>query len=496
MKLSQIALGALLTGGAVLGGCQDFEQLEVNPNRPTTVPAALVFNGVLNAMYDGAWNEVMRWNQFYALNYNYYGNQEYTWTATDLRYTTLKDVARMEQEAARTGLPALNPYSAIAKFLRAYFYVQMTQRVGDLPLTEAVQGRANLTPAYDSQKAIYQQCLTWLDEANADLAALAAVPGNRLEGDIYLNGDLRKWQRAVNTFQLRVLISLSRKADDPDLRVPQRFAAVLAGPAKYPVMSGMVDNVQYVYNTAFNKYPRNPDNFGNNATRENMAATYLNTLVELRDPRTFVVAEPAAAKLQADLKATDYAAYVGASSGEDLADMSTKALRGEYSFLNRQRYASTYTGEPTFIIGYPELCFTIAEGLHRGWASGNAADYYQRGITASMGFYGISDEAVLSAYLAQPKVSYETGAPGLAKILQQKYLAFYQNSGWEAFYNQRRTGVPTFLTGPGTGNSGRIPRRWQYPVSERATNAANYQAAVQRQFGGQDDINKDLWLLQ
>ena len=113
-----------------------------------------------------------------------------------------------------------------------------------------------------------------------------------------------------------------------------------------------------------------------------------------------------------------------------------------------------------------------------------------------MSFYGITDPAKLSTYLAQPKVTYQAGAAGLEKILQQKYLAFFQNSGWEAFYNQRRTGVPTFLTGPGTGNSGRIPRRWQYPVTERTTNTTNYQEAVQRQFEGQDDINRDLWMLQ
>ena len=45
------------------------------------------------------------------------------------------------------------------------------------------------------------------------------------------------------------------------------------------------------------------------------------------------------------------------------------------------------------------------------------------------------------------------GTTGLTQILTQKYLAFFQHSGLEAFYNQRRTGVPTFLVGPGTGNS-------------------------------------------
>ena len=87
-------------------------------------------------------------------------------------------------------------------------------------------------------------------------------------------------------------------------------------------------------------------------------------------------------------------------------------------------------------------------------------------------------------------------AAGLAEILTQKYLAFFQNSGLMAFYNQRRTGVPKFETGPGTGNSSRIPLRWQYPVTERSYNTSNNKAAVMSQFGeAGDNINAPLWIL-
>jgi hypothetical protein len=210
------------------------------------------------------------------------------------------------------------------------------------------------------------------------------------------------------------------------------------------------------------------------------------------------VAEPAPAKIAAGLKPTDYEAYVGASSGESLDDMSTKSLKGEYSFIKKSRYYGSYTGEPTIQIGYPEVCFTIAEAINRGWVSGNAAEYYQNGITASMSVYGITDIAALNTYLAQPAVAYAgNNSEGLNQILTQKYLAFFQNSGWEAFYNHRRTGVPTFLVGPGTGNSERIPKRWQYPRAEYSTNKANLSEALQRQFGSEvDDINMDLWLLK
>ena len=491
----------ILSFAIVFGGCQDFEVIEKDPNRAVNAPASLVFNGVLNDMYNNvnggsAWGDKARWNQFYCSNYNYYSTNEYTWTTTDFSFFTLKNVIKMEEEAKRAGLPDQNPYSALGKFFRAYFYEDMTKRVGDVPLNDALKGLEMTTPKYDSQKAVYVQILKWLDASNDDLTALIAKGDRNLAGDIYLGNDLRKWQKVVNAYKLRVLASLSKQDTDGELQVKQRFAEMMGNAVKFPVMTGMADNLQYVFNN-INKYPRNPSNFGFNATRENMAKTYVDLLVARRDPRVFAVAEPAEAKLKAGLKATDYEAYVGASSGEDLADMSTKALNGEYSFQKRSRYYANDTGEALFIVGYSEMCFNIAEGINRGWATGDAAEWYKRGITASMSHYGITDAAALSTYLDGTLVKYAgNNATGLNQILTQKYLAFFQNSGLEAFYNQRRTGIPTFLVGVGTGNSSRIPKRWQYPNSERTTNSTNYTSSIGSQFAGKDDINDMMWILK
>jgi hypothetical protein len=74
-------------------------------------------------------------------------------------------------------------------------------------------------------------------------------------------------------------------------------------------------------------------------------------------------------------------------------------------------------------------------------------------------------------------------------------LAFFQNSGQEAYFNYRRTGVPAFHAGPGTGNTGVIPKRWLYPSDESFYNANNLNAALARQFtGGVDDVNNELWI--
>jgi Starch-binding associating with outer membrane len=502
-------------------GCNDFEELEKNPNRPGSVPASLVFNGLLNDLSQGSWTDAQRYNQFWASNYNYYSNQEYTWTTTSLNYFSLKNVTKMEQEALRSGAGALNPYAALGKFFRAYFFVNMTQRVGDIPLAEALNGMENVAPEYATQKEVYLQALKWLEESNTELTTLIAAGNNILSGDMYYNNDLRLWQKAVNTYKIRVLISLSKKENDAELNIKQKFAETLANPAKYPLMTGLSDNMQYVYNTSQNKYPLNPDEFGKTALRNNLTAAIISPLRELKDPRLFVFAEPAPAKLAAGLSPTDHQAYVGARADEGLDDMSTKVQAGQYSLINRYRYYGSYTGEPTIQIGYPELCFNIAEGLHRGWAPGNAEEYYLKGIQASQSFYGIKNGANevfflkkdgkigeydkhtvnfdFATYYQQPAVKYAgNNAEGLKQVLTQKYIAFFQNSGWEAFYNHRRTGTPHFdVGGPGTGG-GRttLPLRWQYPDNERSTNTANYHEAVKRQFNGKDDVDAVMWLLQ
>ena len=242
----------------------------------------------------------------------------------------------------------------LGKFLRAYFYVRMSQRVGDLPLSEALLGLENPAPVYNSQKEIYVQVLNWLDEANADLAQLITANDISLGGDFYFDNDLSKWQKTVNTFKLRVLISLSKKEADADLNIKSRFKAVLDNPAQFPVMTTNLDNMEYVFNGTSNLYTTNPGNRGFDKGRYNMAATLLGLMTSLKDPRTYVVANPAKKKISSGVDPKDFSAYVGAPSGESLDDMTFKAGNGDYSYANQKRYYTTFTGpEATIQIGYP-----------------------------------------------------------------------------------------------------------------------------------------------
>lgn len=508
----------------IVSSCKKtFEADSVNNNVPTSVPASLLLNGVLYNLVDFPDNSPEIYGQYYIYNYNYYGNNQYNFGSGDNYYTTLKNVVLMEQAATKAGAATVNPYSAMGKFFRAYFFSKMSLEEGDIPMSQALQGLNNLTPVYDTQKAVMIQCLAWLESANTDMTTLIAAGNTSLSGDFFF-GDLGHWQKVVNAYRLRLLLELSKKTSDTDLGVAAQFASVVSNPTKYPLMASSSDNLQFVFVSPTNYYPQTPDNFGQNGSRQNSSQTYISLLTAFQDPRVYAVAEPAR-HLVDDLHQSETAfnSFVGADPGLDLGIMYSNANAQDYSFINRHRYYSTYTGEPSVQIGYPEQMFNIAEGIARGWVSGNAETYYIAGIQASMASYGIPATGSFTAYFyqpgstsvtnlsnyhtylintnwaayyAQPGVQYAGGTTGLTQILQQKYLALFRHSGLEGYFQNRRTGVPVFTTGPGTGNGQRIATRFQYPSSERSANSKNYAAALASQYGGNDDINGIMWILK
>jgi hypothetical protein len=259
--------------------------------------------------------------------------------------------------------------------------------MGDIPMTDALQGLKDLTPKYDTQKAVMIQCLAWLESANSDLSTLITQGGTSMAGDIFFNGDLTHWQKVVNAFHIRLLLELSKVSADADLDVPGQFSAIISNPTKYPLLGSSADNLQYIFVAPSNYYPMNPNNFGQNGSRQNSSQTYIKLLTTFQDPRVYITAEPAR-HLVDDLhqSATDFNSFVGADPGEDLGQMYSEAGQNLYSFINRKHYYSTYTGEPSIQIGYPEQEFEIAEGINRGWAAGDAEAHYVNGIQASWAY--------------------------------------------------------------------------------------------------------------
>jgi hypothetical protein len=532
-KIKNIVFAGL--AATVLTSCnKQINDLQNNPNKASSVTPDLVLGYVLKDISgtgsEGAlgginsWDNVHKYNQYFLGAYAYYGDNQYNWQRGSFdSYIVLKDVLQMEKEAATRGKAAVNPYEAIGKFTRAWYYYNLSSMMGDIPLTDALQGINDPTPTYTSQKEVFKYVLNILDTANTHFASLIASGDNTIAGsaqDIYFNGDLTKWQKTVNSFKLRVLIALSKKTSDPDLNVAGQFATIVNNPSTYPVFTSQADDFKFTYIPTYNQYPLHANNFGSTSSRYGMAQTYIKTLTDLKDPRVFVTSEPAWKIVDSlNLSPTDFRAFIGESTGQSMDIIETEASARLFSFINRKRYYSTFVGEPDVLIGYKELCFNMAEAINRGWITGDAEAWYKKGIVESMNFYGIDvNKTNFTAYFLksgglsnitsypftfdfnnyynQPAVKYAGGPTGLQQILKQKYIAFFQNSGWEAYFNFRRAGVPDFKGGTGVGNNGIIPLRWGYPTSEQNQNETNYKAALQSQYGGSDNINGVMWLVK
>jgi len=542
MKIkSFIPLALLLTIGMVsITGCQKGDLID-NPNvagSNSIVPVSLLLNSLTSNLIRSAeqpWALSSVGSQYDIANYSYYrGVNNYNYGSTTDSYDILKYALKLQQQSVSQIGNQTNKYYALSLFFKAYSGIWLTQRVGDIPFSQAGSATV-LTPKYDTQHDVYKSALSMLDNANTLLGNLEAATPSLTNTVLDASGDIfgftyQQWQKLINTYRLRVLISLSKRAvDNADLQIPQQFATIIANPTQYPIMKSNSDNMVYKFN-ATNRYPIFSLGYNPYNNFSNIGNTYLSITTATQDPRTFLGATPAPALVAAGKSVSDFTAYVGADINQSQPTLLNNSNNGLYSFANYNRYYVSSTGasaEPFVFIGYSEMCFNIAEAINRGWITGSSLTWYNNGINASLLNDGLTNGQVLTINFPisstdkgiNPNLIVQGGvwgtatvnipqflaniayagdnATGLTQILTQKYVSMFNNSGWEAFYNYRRTGIPTFGQGGvgiGTPNN-LIPRRWEYPSSESAANTANYQAALQSQFGSTvDDPTKDTWL--
>ncbi|MBC6999053.1 SusD/RagB family nutrient-binding outer membrane lipoprotein [Cytophaga sp. FL35] len=483
---------------ATVSSCLKYDELRENPNDPTVVPPSLLFTNVTPlpaSAFSGNYRDSQYHNAI-AADLGVSPPVNYRYGSASFSYGQLRNIDKMIEESQVTGS---QEYAILAKFLKAYYYVEMTRRMGDIPLSQAMLGAENPTPSYDSQKQVYIQCLNWLDEANSELGGfIAGNPATIIAGDLYYNGNLKQWQKAINAFTVRVLVTLSKKANDPDLNIQERLASIVSNPDRYPLFTGLEDNMQITH--------RDEDGFrgsynpNSQITVESVvyADVYIELLKEFEDPRLFKVAEPTQKAMEANpdndvAVRMSFDSYAGSDISENLEVNGAKKSAGEFSKPNEDRYLN-FTGQPSILLGYAEQELLLAEAANRGWITSNAQMHYENGIKASMQFYNVTD-ADIEIYL-QSNSPYLEGQEGLERIHQQLYLAFAENSNWEAWFLQRRTGVPEFKFS-GVNDVERFPVRWAYPTSEDTDNNENYRAALQSQFGEEvDDRDQIMWLIQ
>ncbi|WP_308595780.1 SusD/RagB family nutrient-binding outer membrane lipoprotein [uncultured Parabacteroides sp.] len=493
---------------AIMFGCSNFDDLNTNPNTVENATSSLLATSVIldmvqpdgyaaNFIQDACLAKQMIWMEYlHDYNYNVLGRASFS------GYTMLINANKMKELAAEQDREA---YEALALLAKAYKLFYLSMQVGDIPFSNALQGELNNTkPQYDSQKEVMEAILEDLEMAS-HLFSLA----HSFEGDPIFQGDVSKWEKVTNAFRLKVLMYLSKKENDPELNIKEQFARIFNND---PLMESNRDNLQLVFSDKSGQlYPYNKA-ISKHYVYATISSVVIDTLKAYNDYRLFYFAQPAATMIEKGLQPDNADAYIGLDPVADFSDVKSEYAKGAYSAINL-RYIEIPSGEPYTRVGYAEQCFILAEAMLRGWISGNAIEYYNAGIKASMRFIAENTpddelyhhgkkitEDYIDTYLNSESVMLKGGIEHQIKqIIIQKYLTYYMQYPFDAYYEYRRTGYPVLPINPFTNRNvekDKIPVRWMYPTKEFDYNKENVDKAVASQYDGIDNNNKIMWILK
>ena len=364
-----------------LMGCEQFDEINTNPDATTTVSASLLCTNVVlrtcrasgdakayitqNALpkYVGYANEGQMDEQYNKISAGSFGAM-----------TILPNIEQMVL-AAKGGVLE-DSYRGVAKFARAYMFFRLTMEMGDIPYSESGLGEQGLfRPKYDTQEEIFIGILNELKEADQYFAN-----GRTFTGDpTPYAGNPDKWRRATNSLALKILMTLSKKEGLASLDVKKRFADIVA--AGY-ILEPATGFFGLNYSTQ-NKHPLSGTS-NLFTSRTILSSLLVNNLKKLNDRRLFYYGEPAGALIAAGKSQSDTAAYAGVDVDIDHAAMNAGHSANRYSVLNK-RYLTEHACEPRMLLTYGEQQLIMAEARLRGWiTTGNAEEYYQEGVMSAL----------------------------------------------------------------------------------------------------------------
>lgn len=469
---SIIGLSSLL-----IFGCNDLEELNIDPNRPTEVPVEFLLTSAQrtlgNRLYGGFDNIAfgMTIAQYWAQNeysdevrYQFRANTNNTfWNDFYLGINNLEEIKRINTTIDK-GQQGTNQ-DAVATIMQAWAYQNLVDIYGNVPFEDALKGVESPSPVYSNQADIYDALIANVQDAvNAIDPNAAGFDG----GDVVFGGDLGKWIKFGNSLLLRMGIRIS------DVN-PSKAQQVISAAATN-VMTSNADNAALQYITA---QPNVNPLFVSYIVqgRQDYCGTenFIDLLNGLGDPRVGSYFAPAASTGE----------YRGLTYGLT-SNAASSVPRDDVSQLSPNLLAPDFEG---MFMDYAEVSFILSEAASKGWVSGSAANYYEQAITASMHYWGITDQAAIDAYIsANP---YTANSMAI-----QKYIALYIQ-GWQAWFEIRRLDLENIPqanlvvyqpTENFIGISG-IPKRRIYPQNEQSLNSANYSAAADAIGGDEYDTN-------
>ncbi|AQG80055.1 SusD/RagB family nutrient-binding outer membrane lipoprotein [Spirosoma montaniterrae] len=442
------------------------------------------------------------YSQYYATSATYFPSDRNVIRFDWLRggWTTIYTQTVPQLKSLEEGYAAGTAERALTDIWWVYTFHRLTDYYGPIPYFDA--GKPARSVKYDAQDKIYED---FFKRLNAATTVLKGKTAEKPFGtfDLIYKGDVNKWIRFANTLQLRLAMRVS--AVNPALAKTQAEAAVAGG-----VLEAVADDALMTKSE--------PNNDFNGLSRIaiwnefRMSAAMESVLKGYEDPRVGVYFQPATAT----------GTFEGLRNGLTPAQLGIAANGNNATSNVGARWVSgggaawTSIGStPQNVMHAAEAFFLRAEGAVNGWnMGGTAKELYEKGITASMNQWGVTNAAAITAYINSDKapVAPNDGinSPALSttpvrwaaaaarqreQIGTQKWLALYPD-GIEAWAEYRRTKFPPLYPVANNENAdlaaGARPRRIPFLLLERETNADAVKAA-EALLGGPDKVTTPLW---
>jgi len=462
---------------------EEYAELNINPDRPSVAPSDFLFAAATKSLVDQMTSISVNLNHFrffaqYAAQRNFAAESNYELVERNVPLNHWSELYRdvlFDLKDARSTIanevlePAVaSNRIALIEILNIYAWQQLVDTFGDIPYTEALNGAAGFSPAYDDAQTIYDDLFTRIDAA----LNLLNTSASGFESDLLYNGDISKWAKFGNSLKLRLAI---RVLEVPTLSAKAQSAineAITAG-----VFTSNADNATMTYEPAQpNTNPvfvtvdpsisgRPPDFFP-----ANTIVDYMNGLDDPRRPFYF------------DDNITDASGvvYIGGTYGTT-NDIALTTLLGPKLI------------EPTFrgvLMSYAEVSFMLTQATELGVNTGaTAATHYANGITASMLDWGVA-QADIDTYQARTDVNYATASGTWQEKLGLQYWLAMFNRGFEGWTAWRQLDAPMLNVAADSGSP--VPVRYTYPAEEQTLNGTNYTAASTA-IGGDSQQTKIFW---
>jgi hypothetical protein len=428
-------------------GCNDFLDVNSNPNSPESVPPTVLLpNGLIGSAFANG-NEL---NRFASTIMDYTYGAAGSPAAWDIYNTDgsnfgnqwrfeIYDGALITYQKLIEKADALDAkaYTGIAKIMKAYTFAIATDIWGDIPYSDALKGSASTQPIIDKQEDIYkgnsgssiQSLFDLIREGIADLNLPSTILPSSIDDVVYGGGTagVANWKRAGYTLMLKLALQISDRE---------------------PVLAASIINEVL---TADNYIKSNAQNlsvkFGGSTGSQSPIYYWTNISLFLGDMNVSTgYVDLLSGKVSAASPLAATSPFVGVT--DPRLDLFVKKVSNAFvtyqngftgtlaPAANRSRWTDVVTGAggigPIRLVTNSMRAFILAEaGLKVAGVTLPAGQtpqtLYQEGITSSMTEAGVP-VATINAYLATPAGTLTgTTQEQIEQIIIQKYIALTGN---------------------------------------------------------------------